>query len=51
MLKKIYHIDAADGAATEMYEIDAREALAKFPKEWSETPGRRRRMCRKSRRI
>ncbi|QHW26657.1 hypothetical protein GYN07_20985 [Rhizobium leguminosarum bv. viciae 248] len=38
MLKKIYHIDAADGAATEMYEIDAREALAKFPKEWSETP-------------
>lgn len=38
MLKKLYHIDAADGAPTEMYEIDAREALAKFPKEWSDTP-------------
>ncbi|MBY3162118.1 hypothetical protein HFO65_15900 [Rhizobium laguerreae] len=38
MLKKIYHIDTPDGAATEMYEIDAREAIAKFPKEWSDTP-------------
>jgi hypothetical protein len=38
MLKKIYHIGTEDGAATEMYEIDAREALAKFPKEWSDTP-------------
>ncbi|MBB4342148.1 hypothetical protein [Rhizobium leguminosarum] len=38
MLKKIYHISAEDGAATEMYEIDAREAVAKFPKEWSDTP-------------
>ena len=35
MLKKIYHIDAGE---TEMYEIDARDALAKFPKEWSEKP-------------
>jgi hypothetical protein len=31
MLKKIYHIDAADGAATEMYEIDAREAHREVP--------------------
>lgn len=38
MLKKIYHIGTEEGAATEMYEIDAREALAKFPKEWSEDP-------------
>ncbi|MBX5001886.1 hypothetical protein HJB72_28600 [Rhizobium lentis] len=35
MLKKIYHIDAGE---TEMYEIDARNAVAKFPKEWSEKP-------------
>ena len=35
MLKKIYHVDAGE---TEMYEIDAREAVAKFPDEWSETP-------------
>lgn len=35
MLKKIHHIDTGE---TEMYEIDAREAVAKFPKEWSDTP-------------
>ncbi|TBY41591.1 hypothetical protein [Rhizobium leguminosarum] len=35
MLKKIYHIEAGE---TELYEIDARQAVAKFPKEWSETP-------------
>lgn len=35
MMQKIYHVEAGE---TEMYEIDAREALAKFPDEWSEKP-------------
>ncbi|ARP64345.1 hypothetical protein A9K65_013850 [Mesorhizobium sp. WSM1497] len=34
MLRTIYHVK--DGAK-EMYDIDARAAVAQFPKEWSET--------------
>lgn len=35
MLKKIYHKEHGE---TEMYEIDARSALANFPEEWAEEP-------------
>jgi hypothetical protein len=35
MLKKIYHINAGE---TEMYEIDARQAVTKFPEEWADEP-------------
>lgn len=35
-MTKIYHI--TDGESPWMFKIDARAAVARFPKEWSEAP-------------
>lgn len=36
MFKTIYHVT---NGPTQMYEIDARHALANFPEEWKEREG------------